>query len=153
MKVNKNSLLMKMITKSFWFLGTDSDVNLPKTSCGLFVGGVCSGLWHIFYSIFTALFLVGVVQFHLFFLNINFVETTAFVSLPFILMLFISLGVVATTVAYFGVIPLCILANLVVWLSSKETTKNILNKIASLISKMSSGLGRFCKEIQYEEKL
>ncbi len=59
MKVSKNSLIVKMIEKSFWFIGKEAELNKPSTSCGLFFKGVLSGLWHVFYMTILLLFSAG----------------------------------------------------------------------------------------------
>ena len=58
MQINSNSLIVKMIQNSFWFLEPHC-VPKPTTSCGLFLAGVASGLWHVAYTFFVSCFVTG----------------------------------------------------------------------------------------------
>lgn len=154
MKMKSNSLIVKMIQNSFWFIEKDI-VPKPTTSCGLFLAGVVSGLWHASYTLFGGLFLTGVgFALTLLISDIDlFVHTS---SLPFVLRLIIMFGMVATRVIVFVVIPLLIIGRILDWLRKKgEFSKVVpmLKKMFTLLTEnsLTRKLSVLCKPIDYKD--
>tara|TARA_R110002012_G_scaffold49804_5_gene128904 strand:- start:21224 stop:21691 length:468 start_codon:yes stop_codon:yes gene_type:complete len=154
MKIKSNSLIVKMIQNSFWFIEKNI-VPKPTTSCGLFLAGVVSGLWHVAYTFIIGLFLTGV-GFALTFLISDidlFVHTT---NLPSVLSLIIMFGMVATMVIVFVVIPLLIITLILGWLSKKGVFSKVVPMLKKMFTMLTENpltrkLSLLCKPIDYKD--
>lgn len=154
MKMKSNSLIVKMIQNSFWFIEKNI-VPKPTTSCGLFLAGVVSGLWRVAYTFIIGLFLTGVgFALTLLISDIHlFVHTT---SLPFVLRLIIMFGMVATMVIVFGELPLLIIALIVDWLSKKGVFSKVVPMLKKMFTMLTENpltrkLSLLCKPIDYKD--
>lgn len=153
MKVSNNSLIVKMVQKSFWFIGEDAELNKPSTSCGLFFKGVLSGLWHIFYTTFMLLFSAG-------FLFVFAALAGASLDLqvyPIAIVIPFMMGFFTGMTFIFFMLPLYtimfvydkFLKGKVSPLKSKLVFR-VTSKVGVLWNKVHSWVGKFCKGIDYE---
>ena len=153
MKVSNNSLIVKMIQKSFWFMGEDAELNKPSTSCGLFFKGVLSGLWHVFYTTFMLLFSAGFLFVFAALAGaiLDIKVYPAAIETPFMM------GFIVGVVFIFLMLPLYTIMFLYdKFLKGKVSplkSKLILRitfKVGVLWNKVHSWVGKFCKDIDYE---
>ncbi len=153
MKVSNNSLIVKMIQKSFWFIDKEVELNKPSTSCGLFFKGVLSGLWHVFYMtvllLFSAGFLFAFAALAGMSLDLQLYPVP--IAIPF------TMGFVIGIVFIFVMLPLYtiiflydkFLKDKVSPLKSKLVFR-VTFRVGVIWDKVYSCVGKFCKDIEYE---
>lgn len=154
MKVNSNSLIVKMIQNSFWFIEKGC-VPKPTTSCGLFLAGVVSGLWHAAYTLFSGCFLTGVV--FALTLIVGMGDMLYLIdNLPFAMKVVIILGELITIVGVYILLPLAIVVTVFEWLGKKGAFSKVLPFLDSLLyfaatNWVTRKLSALCKPIDYKD--
>ncbi len=153
MKVNSNSLIVKMIQKSFWFMGADSELNKPSTSCGLFFKGVLSGVWHVFYLTSMLLFSAGV----LFSIAALFGASLDLQTYPAPIVIIFLTGLVTGMFFIFVILPLYTIMFLYdKFLKGKvsplkyKLVFRVTFGVGVIWNKVHSWVSKFCKSIDYE---
>ncbi len=153
MKVNSNSWIVKMIQKSFWFIGREAELNKPSTSCGLFFKGVLSGLWHVFYMTILLLFSTGFLF-----------AFAALAGMSLDLQLYpVSIVIPLTMGFIFGIVFIFFMLPLytIMFLYDKFLKGKVSPLKSKLVfrvtfrggviwNKVQSWVGKFCKDIDYE---
>ena len=154
MKVSPNNLIVKMIQNSFWFIEKNI-VPKPTTSCGLFLAGVVSGLWHVAYTIFAGCLLVGVL--FAITLIIGMGDMLYLIGdLPFIIKTFIISGVSITIVGIYILLPLVVVVTVFEWLGKKGAFSKVLPTLDKVYHFAATNwltwkLSALCKTIDYKD--
>lgn len=154
MKVSPNSLIVKMIQNSFWFIEKNC-VPKPTTSCGLFLAGVVSGLWHVAYTLFVGFFMTGVVFAVVYLLGGgDLFDYTK--NLPLFMNGVIMLGMVVTMLALFIVLPCAIVVTVFEWLCNKGAFSKVLPALDNVLhfavtNWLTRKLSALCKPIDYKD--
>lgn len=156
--VSKDSLIVKMIRKSFWFMGEDSDIEIPNTTCGLFLAGVLSGLWHVFYTTFFLLLVLGFSYGSLYFIGIDFIGTdwlefvSGAVQFPFLV------GMLCSVAIWFIALPCYVISKTISFILTKcdlykyidKYFDNLCSGVEKGLSKLGKLLSKLCKPINYK---
>ena len=156
--VSKDSLIVKMIRKSFWFMGEYCDTGIPNTTCGLFLAGVFSGLWHVFYTTFFVILVLGFLHGSLYFIGIEFIGTdwlqfvSGLIQFPFLV------GMLCSVAIWFIVLPCYIVAKTISFILTKYSLYKYANKCFDNLGngmekgllKLGKLLSKFCKPINYK---
>lgn len=150
MKMKSNSLIVKMIQNSFWFIEKNL-VPKPTTSCGLFLAGVVSGLWHVAYTLFSLCFLTGGIMALVSLLGMK----CDLSLLPETIQIIIITGYVFTIFAIFILLPAYLISRLIVTLCNNDRVPNpkpflIKAYVSIKNSDMLKKLGTLCKSIDYK---
>lgn len=156
--VSKNSLILKMIRRSFWFLGEDCDTYVPDTTCGLFLAGVLSGLWHVFYTTFFVILALGFLYGSLHFIGIEFIGTdwlslvSGWIQFPFLV------GMLCSVATWFIVLPCYIISKIISFTLTKYNLYKHIDKLFDNLGsdvekgllKVGKLLSKLCKPVNYK---
>lgn len=152
MKIKSNSLIVKMIQNSFWFIEPHC-VPKPTTSCGLFLSGVGSGLWHVAYTFFVSCFVTGAALCVAVLTGVS--EGYNLSVLPDTMQIIIVMGFVIFFALMFIYLPAYIVYKLLKWLYDK----GVFSKVGTTMKKMftiltenplTRKLSLLCKPIDYK---
>ena len=156
-EVSKKSWIIKMIEKSLWWFGEDYRFEAPATTCGLFFGGVLSGLWHVAYIVVMLCMGLGALVAIAFLIDVDLLSAINFELLPSVIKVLIFLGIYAATVSAAVIILTSVIE--VIKFINKFCTGNgkisyLLGKVNGQVQKVLHGsgkvLGIFCKPIKYK---
>ena len=156
--VSKDSLIVKMIRKSFWFMGEDAYVNIPSTTCGLFLAGVLSGLWHIVFLLYSLLLVLGFLYGSLYFIGIEFIGTdwlsfvSGWIQFPYLVGMFCSVAI------WFIVLPCYVISKTISLILTKYDLYKYVNKYFDNLGKgvekgllrLGKLLSKLCKPVNYK---
>ena len=153
MKLNPNSLIVKMIQNSFWFIEKDI-VPKPTTSCGLFLAGVVSGLWHVAYTFFVSCFVAGMFLGLIVITGVGEIHDLSVLPVP--MHIIITMGFVVFFGSIFIYLPAYIVCKLAEWLDKKgafSKVTSMLNRIFNMTieNRLTRKLSVLCKPIDYKD--
>lgn len=153
MKIKSNSLIVKMIQNSFWFIEKNI-VPKPTTSCGLFLAGVVSGLWHVAYTFFVSCFVTGAALCVAVLTGVS--EGYNLSVLPDNMQIIIVMGFGMLLALIFIYLPMYLLYKLAEWLDKKGAFSKVtfvLNKIFNMTieNRLTRKLSVLCKPIDYKD--
>lgn len=153
MKINPNSLIVKMIQNSFWFIEPHC-VPKPTTSCGLFLAGVASGLWHVAYTFFVSCFVTGL------FLGLTIITGFSvgydLSLLPDTMSIILTMGIVVFFGSILIYLPAYIVYKLLGWLHDKGAFSKVVSTLKKMFTMLTENpltlkLSVLCKPIDYKD--
>lgn len=153
MKIKSNSLIVKMIQNSFWFIEKNL-VPKPTTSCGLFLAGVVSGLWHVAYTFFVSCFVAGMFLGLIVIVGVG--EVYDLSVLPDTMQIIITMGFVVFFGSMFIYLPMYLLYKLCECLDKRGAFSKVVPTLKKMLIMLTENpltrkLSTLCKPIDYKD--